>query len=300
MPASDKLLNYLGSERIRYEKDCMLSEHSSFRIGGPADLALFPDGKQISGLINELESENTRYIVIGNGSNVLFSDNGYRGAVIFTGGMDHVSIDGCAISAEAGCSLTGLAVYARNHSLTGLEFAYGIPGSVGGAVYMNAGAYGGEMSDVVVSSICYEPGYGLRTVTGGDHSFAYRHSCYSDSVRVILSAKIVLKLGDPDEIKDKMKDLMNRRREKQPLDLPSAGSAFKRYPGYFTAALIDEAGLKGYSIGGAAVSEKHAGFIVNKGGATASDVLELIKVIRSRIFDIHGILIEPEIKYIEE
>jgi len=300
MSGLDELIAFLDSNNISYEKDCELSRHSSFRIGGKADIAVFPDANRAPVLLTALENANMRYTVIGNGTNVLFSDNGYRGVVVFTGRMDEVIVNGCELTAGAGYSLTALASVALKNGLTGLEFAYGIPGSVGGAVYMNAGAYGGEISDVLYESDCFDPQRGIITLRSDEHDFAYRRSVYCDNNFTIISAKFKLREGDREEIREKMNELMRRRKEKQPLDMPSAGSTFKRYPGYFTAALIDEAGLKGYSIGGAAVSEKHAGFVVNTGTATASDVLALIDHIKNKIYEKHNIIIETEVRIIGE
>ena len=288
-----------GSE-LEYVTDASLSDFSTFRIGGKADLAVFPlcqSGMIV--LIDKLISLGIRYTVIGNGSNILFDDNGFKGVLVCTDRMKNVVVEDETIIAEAGASFTHLAVTAQKSGLSGLEFAYGIPGTVGGAVYMNAGAYDGETSQILLKSTYYDPKKNkVVTLSCKDHDFSYRHSYYMDKRYIILSAVFKLKKSAPKDIKSKMDDFMKRRREKQPLEYPSAGSTFKRYPGYYTAALIDAAGLKGYSVGGAQVSEKHAGFIINKGNATCRDVLELIGIIRTKIYETNGIWIETEIRYI--
>lgn len=285
---------------LDYQKDAPLSEHSTFRIGGRCDLIVFPySGEVLAALLRRLSECKVRYTVIGNGSNVLFDDGGYRGVVLCTTRMNGIKVCGDTLECDSGASFSYLALVALKNSLSGLEFAYGIPGTVGGAVYMNAGAYDGETSAVLLTSTYYDPKDGsIVTISGAEHEFAYRKSVYTDSDLVILGAKFGLVKGNPDQIKAKMDDFMFRRRSKQPLEYPSAGSAFKRYPGFFTAQLIDEAGLKGFSVGGAQVSEKHAGFIINKGSATCSDVLELIEIIKGKIYENYGIHIETEVRYI--
>ncbi|MBQ7847807.1 MAG: UDP-N-acetylmuramate dehydrogenase, partial [Clostridia bacterium] len=209
-----------------------------------------------------------------------------------------VNIEGTTIKAGAGIGLTTLASLVQKEGLSGLEFGYGIPGSLGGGVYMNAGAYDGELSYVVKKSRYYDRASGsFGTLSGVEHGFSYRHSAYMGTDMVILDVELELKEGDPALIRATMDDYMARRKSKQPLEYPSAGSAFKRYPGYFTAKLIDEAGLKGYAVGDAAVSEKHAGFVINKGNATSAQVKELMALITQRIYELHGIHIEREIIY---
>ena len=294
-------IEFLNQNGISYKEDCDLSQYSSFKIGGDADIALFPDSaEKFIAALRKLRCCKIDHTVIGNGTNVLFSDEGYHGAIVFTTGMNSVTVSGNMISAEAGCSFTALAVMAQKNSLTGLEFAYGIPGTVGGAVFMNAGAYDGETAYVLEESTYYDPRTDkVDIMTGPDHGFCYRHSAYMENGCIVLKALIRLKHGDPEAIKSKMDDFMQRRKAKQPLELPSAGSAFKRYPGRYTAQMIDELGLKGYTSGGAKVSEKHAGFIVNNGGASAKDVLTLIGYIKDKIYEKYGIQIEPEIRYIK-
>lgn len=290
-----------NNKDLEYKTDKSLAEHSTFRIGGNADIIVFPYSHEaFIDTIRNADEANVRYTVIGNGSNILFSDDGYRGAIICTSKMNGMSFEGNACQCDAGVSLSLLALTALKNSLTGLEWAYGIPGSVGGAVYMNAGAYGGEMSQVIKESLCFDTEERkIKILSNAEHCFSYRHSKMMEENIIILSSSFELKKGDPEKIKAAMDDFMFQRRSKQPLEYPSAGSVFKRYPGYYTARLIDEAGLKGYRVGGAEVSEKHAGFIVNRGGATCRDVTQLIGIIKDRIYSLHGINIETEIRYVK-
>ena len=264
---------------ITYEHDAPLSRHTSFRIGGPARRMAFPkDGSQMVLLIEAARTCGARPLVIGNGTNLLFPDEGVDRLVVNTRDMSCVTLDAEGrVAAEAGASLSRVAVFAQQHGLAGLEFAHGIPGSLGGAVSMNAGAYGGEMKDVVVSTRYLDHDLNLCEAEGAAHDFGYRHSVFSDTDCVVLGSTLALTPGDPAEIRARMLDLSERRRSRQPLDLPSAGSTFKRPAGGYAAALIDAAGLKGYAVGGAQVSEKHAGFVVNRGGATFDDVLRLMR-----------------------
>ena len=286
---------------IEYEKDVDLSLRSSFRIGGKAKYGVWPKSESaFCAVIDYLTEEKIKFTVLGNGTNVLFSDEGYDGVVVFTTSLKKIRCSRNTIYAEAGASFTNLAAFARNSGLSGLEFAYGIPGTVGGAVYMNAGAYDGEVSKILQKSAYFDPVLSKRgELYNRSHEFGYRESAYMKNGCVILSASFELVPGDVDEINTKMEGFLAARREKQPLEYPSAGSAFKRYPGYFTAKLIDEAGLKGLTVGGAQVSLKHAGFIINKGGATSSDVKTLIKRIQDVIFEKNGIRIEREVRYID-
>ena len=291
--------------KLEYSIDSPLAPYSTFRIGGPADLIVFPYTKEaLIGLLAELNAKHIRHDVFGNGSNVLFADEGYRGVVIVTTKMNQIKRVGDMLVADAGVSFTGLAVRALKEGLTGLEFAYGIPGSVGGAIYMNAGAYDGEVAQICTETTVYLQNDTLMgevvTVSGDDQKFGYRTSAFQTMDNgVILGGKFQLKPGDPEEIKAKMSDLMFRRRDKQPLEYPSAGSTFKRAPGYFTAKLIDDAGLKGFSVGGAQVSEKHAGFVINRDKATSADVKNLIATIQKTILEKTGVEIECEVRIIE-
>ena len=285
--------------KLSYERRKPLSTCSTFRIGGKVDFAIYPkteDGFIFAYELAEEAGMSPR--VVGNASNILFPDEGYRGAIIFTTEMKTVRFFGNEVRAGAGVSLTGLAVKAMKRSLSGLEFGYGIPGTVGGAVYMNAGAYEHCMKEVLKSSRAYDPRSGkIRTLDADAHALSYRHSAYMENGMILLSAALSLLSGDAEAIRAVMDDYMERRKSKQPLDKPSAGSVFKRYPGYFTGKLIEEAGLKGYTVGGAQVSTKHAGFIVNVGGATAGDVKELVSYIQDEIYKRNGIRIERELIY---
>jgi len=283
-----------------------LKDYTSFKIGGSANLVVFPGNKEsLTGLMKIIKEYSLNYILLGNGSNVLICENNFDGIVIITTQMNNIKVDGENIYADCGVSLTKLANIAKEHSLSGLEFAYGIPGTLGGAVYMNAGAYGGQMSDVLYSSEYIDCGRTqfaptIKMLTAEQHEFAYRESVYSKNKNFInISSTLKLKRGDISEIETLMNKNMLSRREKQPLEYPSAGSVFKRGDGYYASKLIEDCELKGCSVGGAQVSEKHAGFIINKGGAKFSDVVNLIEHIKSVIFDKTGINIECEIKIIE-
>ncbi len=284
-----------------------LSRHSSFRIGGGAKYALFPKNREeLIFAVNTCINKNQKYLIVGNASNLLFDDRGFDGVVIFTARMTSTEYlhknNEVYIKAECGKSLTELASEAgKKHSLAGLEFAYGIPGTVGGAVYMNAGAYGGQMSDVVVETEAYDvKAQKIITIKGDGHKFSYRHSVFAENPElIVLSTTMKLATDDAEEIFLKMNKNMTSRKEKQPLELPNAGSTFKR-PGenIFVGKLIEEAGLKGYTSGGAQISEKHAGFTVNKGGATAEDVLSVIDHTKAVILEKYGVKLEAEIIYI--
>ncbi len=291
----------LSAKEIKFTENELLAPHSTFRIGGEARLAAMPDTtEQIIDAVSAAKEAGLDFTVIGNGSNILFSDKGFDGLVIFTRNADSVVIKGNRVIADAGAPFTKLAVTVKNAGLTGLEFAYGIPGSVGGAVYMNAGAYNGEASQVVASSMAYDDLTGeVRMISREEHNFGYRTSVYSQNRDrlTVLSAEFELKEGDSAAIWETMQDLMRRRREKQPLEYPNAGSVFKRPQGYFVGKLITDAGLKGYTIGGAQVSEKHAGFIVNIGGATAEDVLRLVEHIQKTVQSQFGVMLECEINF---
>jgi UDP-N-acetylmuramate dehydrogenase len=303
MTAYDRLTRFCRDNTITCLRDVSLKEKCSFRIGGLADLFLEPDSEeQIAALLPLLREEGIPWLVLGKGSNVLFSDRGYRGAVIHLGenfaAMEQVSET--TITCQSGASLTALCRFAFERGLQGLEFAYGIPGSVGGAVFMNAGAYGGEMKDVLIAARHIAPDGQAGAFAGEALAFSYRRSVYTDTDYAITGATVQLQPGDKDEIRARMEDYLSRRRQKQPLELPSAGSTFKRPAGDYASALIDRCGLKGRAVGGAMVSEKHAGFVVNRGGATCADVLGLIEVIRREVMAQTGIALEPEVKIVEE
>lgn len=276
-----------------------MNRHTSFKIGGAADIALFPKDKDtLASIVAACTRWEVPFHVMGNGSNVLVSDTGVRGAVIFTSALAEIRlIDSFTIECSAGVKNSQLCSFALEHSLSGFEFLWGIPGTVGGAVVMNAGAYDGEISMVYLSSEHSNADGTVGKHTEDTIDFSYRHSAYSDSPAVITSAVFKGSVGDPAEIRQRMDELMNRRKSRQPVELPSAGSVFKRPTGYFAAALIEECGLKGKRVGGAQVSEKHSGFIVNTGGATASDVKILIEQIKEDVFLQKNVKLECEIKF---
>lgn len=280
-----------------------LSLHSTFRIGGKADYAVFPKNDvELVRAVELAKQYEIRFTVIGRGSNVLFSDDGFRGMVLFTQDMCGISCCGEVLRAEAGTSLSRVALYAAEHGLTGLEWAQGIPGTVGGGIYMNAGAFGGTISDVLESSTYWDSNEdSFKNLSCSEHRFSQRHSIYMEMDQVILRAEFRLTrvpVGEEDRIMQTMQEYRERRRFTQPLQYPSAGSVFKRPEGHFAGKLIEDAGLKGLRIGGAQVSEKHAGFIINAGDATSHDVLQLIEQIREIVLDRFDVLLEPEIRYI--
>lgn len=283
---------------LKILRDEPMHIHTTFRIGGPARRMACPASVQeLSDLLGLVEENDFPYLVVGNGSNLLVSDEGIDKIVIHTGTLERMERrEGNVLYAEAGVSLARLAVFARKESLTGLEFAHGIPGSLGGAVCMNAGAYGGEMCQVITSVTAWLPGRGVCELSPDELDLRYRHSYFSDHEGVVLAAALRLKEGVESEILAQMEDLIRRRKEKQPLEYPSAGSTFKRPEGHFAGALIEQCGLKGTSVGGAQVSEKHAGFVINRGGATCRDVLALIETVQRTVLAETGIALEPEIK----
>lgn len=287
---------------LEVKKNESLSGYTTMRTGGNTEYIVFPESVDaLVALCKELDDNGVRYIVIGKGSNLLFPDEGFRGVVVCTERLDYIKVNGKEIRTGSGTSLIKLSRAACEASLGGLEFAYGIPGTVGGAVYMNAGAYDGEISMIVKSVSCYDTvEKKLLVFDNAGCDFSYRNSIFEKSKNryIITDAVFSLEYKDKDEISAQMNDYMTRRRDKQPLEYPSAGSAFKRAPGYFTAKLIDEAGLKGYSIGGAQVSEKHAGFIINRNNATSADVRALIAHIQKTVLEKHGVEIESEIRII--
>ena len=288
----------LQSAGVCYKTDEPMSAHTSFKIGGPADR--FVEVKTVSELqavLNAVSDGNVPYFILGNGSNLLVPDEGLRGAVLTLQG-DFKKVQSLAnghVLCGAGASLATVCSFARGQGLTGLEFAWGIPGQLGGAVYMNAGAYGGEMKQVVERVHFLEADGTPGVMSGEDLAFGYRKSAFTGTSRVIVAGTFALTPGAPEEIRQRMQELMARRKASQPLDLPSAGSTFKRPVGGYSAALIEQAGLKGTQIGGAAVSAKHAGFVVNLGGATESDVLALIAHVQKRVLETSGISLEPEV-----
>ena len=280
----EKIRDYLPDMTV--ERDVPMSRHTSFRIGGPARRMAFPESReQLVILLGLAEECGIRPFLLGRGTNLLVSDRGLDTLVIKT--------------AERMTSIRRLAVYAQQAGLAGLEFAHGIPGSMGGAVCMNAGAYGGEMRQVVTEVTALYPD-GIRRFTGDQAEFAYRHSRFLEDGAVVLGAAVRLTPDDPAAIRQRMDDLMARRRASQPLEWPSAGSTFKRPEGYYAGTLIDQTGLKGLTVGGAQVSEKHAGFVINTGSATCADVRELIRRVQEAVYKAHGVRLEPEVRFVGE
>ena len=276
-----------------------MTRHTTFRLGGPVRLMALPKTREeaVCAVRTAWEMELEPFF-LGNGSNLLVPDEGVERFVVkLMDGLTDCRVEGETIYAESGLLLSRLANTALEHGLTGLEFAHGIPGTLGGAVTMNAGAYEGEMAQVVTAVECLNTDGSVERVT--DCGFGYRHSHFSDGKRLILGAELKLSQGDRGEIRAKMEDLMNRRKSKQPLEYPSAGSMFKRPAGCFAASLIDQCGLKGYTVGGAQVSEKHAGFVVNRGGATCGDVLRLVDGVRERVLKETGVELEMEVKLLK-
>lgn len=299
----EKLLAVADRFETEYFKDFPLSKFTSFQTGGNADLLLLPNSEAaLSALLQACRDNDIPYLVVGNGSNLLVSDRGVRGAVLrLSAPMSEIeALDDGKIRCAAGASLTALCNFAHKHSLSGLEFAYGIPGSAGGAAYMNAGAYGSEMKDVLEKCTHIAPDGTLGSFAGEELELGYRKSVYSKKKYCITALYLQLKEGDPAEIRAKMEENMAKRVLKQPLEFPSAGSTFKRPEGYFAGALIEECGLKGFSVGNAQVSEKHAGFVINKGGATSSDIFSLIQKIQETVFKEKGVQLQTEVEMIGE
>ena len=295
----NNFIEFADEHGIKFLEHEDLSKHTSFKIGGPADFFVKPKNKeQVSAVVDYCEKNSVPLLPLGKGSNVLVSDNGING-VVMNFGSDFGKIeliDENTIYCEAGAGLAALCNFALENELTGLEFAYGIPGSVGGAVFMNAGAYGGEIKDVIVYADHVDKNGKAGKFTGEELEMSYRHSVYSGKEYFITGVAFKLKKGEKAEIKAKMDDLIGRRFDKQPMDKPSAGSTFKRPEGAFASALIDQCGLKGYRVGGAEVSTKHAGFVVNIGGATCEDVLRLIKDVQEKVKNDTGFSLEPEVE----
>lgn len=275
-----------------------MSRNTSFKTGGPCGVRISPsDAEQVKAIINKADELNIPYVVLGNGTNILVPDEGLEKAVIIIGDkMAEISLEGDDIlSFSAGTNLVSLCRFALENSLSGLEFAFGIPGTCGGAVFMNAGAYGGEMKDVLTEVTHLTPDMKIETISAEKADLSYRHSVYKTNGCVILSAKVKLHKDNKEDIKARMDDFLGRRKDKQPLEYPSAGSTFKRPEGYFAGALIEQCSLKGKSVGGAQVSEKHAGFVINKGGATSTDILNLIDFIKTTVKTQTGVTLEPEV-----
>ena len=296
----NKFCTCLGSDNVKLQEP--MSKHTTFRIGGPADFYLCPHStKEVQQTVQICKEENLPYFILGNGSNLLVSDKGYRGAIIrLWKNFSDISVKDCCITAKAGALLSKVAAEALEEGLTGMEFASGIPGTIGGAVFMNAGAYGGEMKDIIKEVKVLDDQGEIRVLSNEEMKLGYRTSIVKEKGYTVLSAVLQLKKGDVSVIRETMEDLKNRRTSKQPLDMPSAGSTFKRPEGYFAGKLIMDSGLRGFSVGGAQVSEKHCGFVVNKGGATAEDVTALIREVQRRVKEKFGVELETEVRFLGE
>ncbi len=299
------IINFLKESNIEFEENVAGARLCSFKVGGPVRVLVKPKNvDQLTGLYAFLNENDIDNVLLGRGSNVVVSDNGFDGVVVSLGEFSKIGLDvtdeNCIV-AGAGASMASLANFAHQNGLAGLEFAHGIPGSVGGGVYMNAGAYGGEISQVLESCLAFDMDRGiLCVVDGADCDFSYRHSAFMDYKNlIVLFATFELKKGNSDEIKAKMDEYKAKRVASQPLEYPSAGSTFKRPEGYFAGKLIENCGLKGYAIGGAQVSEKHAGFVINKGGATATDIENLVAYIQKTVKEKFDVSLECEIEFVE-
>lgn len=292
-----KIEEYIEAKRII--ENAPMNEYTSFRAGGNADVMVIIETTwELKNVLGLLEEENVPHILLGNGSNILVKDGGYRGIIIkLAENFDDIKVEDKKITAYAGARISAVAKKAMEYGLTGMEFASGIPGSLGGSVFMNAGAYGGEIKDILISvKAVSKDGSREYEISQEDMCFGYRHSIFHENGDIIISATFELKSGDKTTIASKMKELMDRRNQKQPVNLPSAGSFFKRPEGYFAGKLIQDSGLKGLSVGEAQVSPLHAGFIVNNGGATATDILQLMKLIQHTVYDKFGVRLEPEVR----
>ena len=294
-----ELQNVMGGSGIFMEEP--MKKHTTFRVGGPADVLVQPDETALAAILVLCRQYHVPYSFIGNGSNLLVGDKGIRGVVIeMTDPMGNIEVDGTKITAQAGAMLSKIANTAASNGLGGMEFAAGIPGSVGGAVVMNAGAYGGEMKDIIEKVYVLDEN-GAQLELGRDAlDFGYRHSCIPEKKYIVTKVVLELVPRDEAEIRSEMKELNEKRAEKQPLQYPSAGSTFKRPEGYFAGKLIMDAGLRGYQVGGAQVSEKHCGFVINKGDATAADICQLMRDVSDKVQAQFGVVLEPEVKMIGE
>ena len=297
---AEELKQFLRSEQFLV--DAPMSEHTTFKIGGKADVLIFPSSIEEVIAIFKLTSERQLPCTfLGNGSNVLVLDGGIRGVVMkFNGEFAKLTRDGCKLTAGAGAKLKDVAMFAAENGLSGLEFAIGIPGSIGGAIFMNAGAYGGEMKNVVSVVRAVSRDGRCVELRGNELDLGYRRSVFQSNEQAICEVVLELEEGDPEQINRTMDDYTQRRKSKQPLEYPSAGSTFKRPKGHFAGTLIEQTGLKGLRIGGAMVSDKHAGFVVNAGGAKAADVLKLIEEVKRRVFETYAVKLTPEVRIIGE
>ncbi len=299
----DKICDFALSLGCKVESDVPMSEYTTFKIGGNARLMITPlSDEALAAVIKACKNEGIKPMLIGNGSNMLISDKGLNTVVInmCRPNGEMVLVGDGIIECDAGVTMSKLCNFALENGLSGLEFAFGIPGTAGGAAYMNAGAYGGEMKDVLVSCKHIDTDGNFGELSGDELSLSYRTSAYEYNGFAITRLVLKLQKGNRDEIKAKMQELLQRRKDKQPLEFPSAGSTFKRPEGYFAGALIEECGLKGKSVGGAQVSEKHSGFVINKGGASSADVMNLIRLVQETVYKAKGVRLEPEVRLIEE
>lgn len=292
----------LQAAAIPFRENEPLAAHCTFKIGGPAKLFVMPENEQqLCSAVALCKEQAVRYYLLGNGSNILFADEGFSGVVIDVSALDaEIAVEDTVLTAGAGVRLAALCKAALKHGLSGLEFAYGIPGTVGGAVYMNAGAYGGEMKDVIRQVTVLTPECEQKVLSREELDLSYRHSCIPKNHFLVLEAELSLTPAPEQEIRAKMAELREKRVEKQPLEYPSAGSTFKRPEGYFAGKLIMDAGLRGYAVGDAQVSEKHCGFVINRGNATAAEILQLMKDVQERVKKQSGVTLEPEVKMIGE
>ena len=294
-----ELQNVMGGSGIFMEEP--MKKHTTFRVGGPADVLVQPDETALAAILALCRQNHVPYSFIGNGSNLLVGDKGIRGVVIeMTDPMGNIEVDGTKITAQAGAMLSKIANTAASNGLGGMEFAAGIPGSVGGAVVMNAGAYGGEMKDIIEKVYVLDENGAQLELDRDALDFGYRHSCIPKKKYIVTKVVLDLVPRDEAEIRSEMKELNEKRAEKQPLQYPSAGSTFKRPEGYFAGKLIMDAGLRGYQVGGAQVSEKHCGFVINKGDATAADICQLMRDVSDKVQAQFGVVLEPEVKMIGE
>ena len=296
----EKLQKMLGEAKVLVKEP--MAAHTTFRIGGPADYFVMPETvEELANVLKLCREEKVPYFILGNGSNLLVGDKGFSGVVIqLYKNFDGLSIEGTKVTAKSGAMLIRVAKEAAKAGLTGLEFASGIPGTIGGAMVMNAGAYGGEMKDVVTSVTVLTKNGDIKTLSGEEMNFRYRGSVVEEEGYIVLEAVMELAEGKLEEIQARIEELSVQRRTKQPIEYPSAGSTFKRPEGYFAGKLIQDANLRGYQVGGAQVSEKHCGFVINAGGATAADVMQLMQDVSDRVKEQFGVTLEPEVKRIGE
>ena len=296
----EKLQKLLGEEKVLVNEP--MASHTTFRIGGPADYFVLPETvEELTAILKLCKEEKVPYFILGNGSNLLVGDKGFRGVVVqLYKNFDGITIEGTTVTAKAGAMLVRVAKESGKAGLTGLEFASGIPGTIGGAMVMNAGAYGGEMKDVVTSVTVLTKDGEIKKLSGEEMNFRYRGSVVEDEDYIVLEAVMELKEGNLEEIQARMAELTLQRKTKQPIEFPSAGSTFKRPEGYFAGKLIQDAGLCGFQVGGAQVSEKHCGFVINAGGATAADVMSLMQQVSDKVNKEFGVTLEPEVKRIGE